>query len=96
MNKGDRFKVTKSGASLSGMKPIAPYTKQGCRITLSPGDEIEYLGTGYSGGSDGIDIHKFRLVDQSQPDALYCVEFRPTASRDWWDTRPDMTFLEAI
>jgi hypothetical protein len=97
LRRGQRYRVTKAGARMRGMKPVAPWTQQNCSFDLSTGDELEYLGMHYSGGSDGIDVHQFRFVG-NHPDAAYARDFRPVHPdvRSIFDTRPDPSFLELV
>lgn len=95
LTKGARYRVLKPGARLTGWKPIAPWTQAGASVALEPGDVLEYLGMQYSGGSDGIDVHAFRLVSREHENVPYCTDFSPKHPdrKTIFDTRPDPTFL---
>lgn len=93
---GARYRVVREGATLSGWRPIAPYSEQSWRRQLHVGEIIRYDGLGYSGGSDGIDIEKF-TPEELHHDYETSATFRPTANPgNIWITRPDPSFLEGV
>jgi len=96
--KGRRYRVARPGARLTGWKPVAPYAQQGCAVSLEVGDEVEYIGMRYSGGSDGIDVHAFALRSRETEDSRCCTEFLPRHPdrQTIFDTRPHPEFLEAL
>lgn len=98
LEKGRRYRVTREGARLEGWKPCGPSAQTGATVRLDVGDEVEYLGWRYSGGSDGIDVHAFRLASREAEDAAYCFEFAPLhpERRTIFDTRPHPEFLERV
>lgn len=97
LEKGRRYRVAKEGGHLSGWKPSGPWCQTGCRVNLQIGDELEYIGMHYSGGSDGIDVHQFRLVSRDDPSAPYCFDFKPCIDpSNWWNSNPHPDYLEAV
>jgi hypothetical protein len=90
--KGQRYRVTKSGAALSGMKPIAPYAQQGWAQRLGIGDVITCAGVSMTFG-DGVPVVKWRGANNEWL-ANDC-EFKPSAG-GMWNQVPDASYLELV
>lgn len=95
--KGARYRVIREGGRLRGWRPTDDYgSEQSWSRPLRVGETLRYEGLHYSGGSDGIDVHKFTPEQQQHAFDVLC-DFHPTADpRDIWRTRPDPSFLERV
>jgi len=60
LEKGKQYRVIQPCA-LTWWEPTGPWSHAGKHHPLAIGDIITYVGTGYSGGSDGIHEDKFSL-----------------------------------
>jgi hypothetical protein len=59
---GSRWRGVREGASLWGMRPVAPYVQQGWRQELHVGDVITSTGISMTGG-DGVPHLKWAGAD---------------------------------
>jgi len=89
--KGMKYRVVKSGARLSGMKPIRG-GERGWATTLSPGTVLTCDGTSMTFG-DGVPVVKWLDAD-GRWIANDC-EFQPTQG-GMWNSRPADGYLEPV
>lgn len=88
-----KFRVVREGCRISGMKTIAPWTRQGFRLDLKPGDILTCDGESQSRG-DGASVVKWRdhKGDWICEDAL----FYPYAGGMWGGHLPEPGCLEEV
>lgn len=91
--RGQRYRVVKAGASLSGMKPIAPNCQQGWSMPLNVGDVITCTGKGMTFG-DGVPALKW-ADENGQRLANDCL-FRPAQGGMWGGQVPAEGYLEPV
>lgn len=89
---GQRYRVIKPGASISGMKPIAPNVQQGFVRKLQVGDVLTCRGTSMTFG-DGVPIVKW--ADEKNEWICNDADFSPSTG-GMWNRRPDDSYLEPI
>lgn len=90
--KGEQYRVTKPGASLSGWKPVAPYCQDGWGRPLEVGEILTCAGTSMSQG-DGVPLVKW--LDKDGEWVANDCEFHPSVG-GMWALRPDSSYLELV
>jgi hypothetical protein len=89
---GKRFRVTKSGARLTGFILRRDGANQGWTQELSPGDEIECLGFGPGFGSDpGYGINW--TSERAKAERAHSLTVSPSEG-GIWSYRPVAGYLE--
>lgn len=92
--KGQKFRVIKAGAKISGMVPIAPWTQQGFRRELEVGDVLTCRGSSMTAG-DGVPAIKWA----DEKDDWICNDplFYPQLDNGMWTGQyPARGYLEPI
>lgn len=86
---GRKFKVTRAGCELSGMKPDGPYSWRGYKRPLEVGEVITCAGFGAGfGGDPGYGVEFYEA-------GVGTCEFRPSTG-SMWTYRPQPGCLEPI
>lgn len=90
---GRRFRVARDGAYVWGLRPVAPWIREGVRVDLQIGTIITCLGRHNTRG-DGVPAVTWGDADGH----AFCEDpvFSPSITDSMWDERPDPSFLDPI
>jgi hypothetical protein len=90
---GQKYRVIREGARLTGMVPVAPYCQQGWSKQLHVGDVITCAGSGMTFG-DGVPALKWKDEDGEWL-ANDCT-FQPVQGGMWSGQIPEDGYLQQV